>query len=241
VTLGRTKRLNTAIDAKAHARVQSVFSTYGLKTSEGLRIGLNVFAAALPVLARGGELVFRDTDGQERAYMFPFLDTNTPQVNLDRIRPREYYSCFISYNHGDRDFAQRLYEKLRLDGIDCWLDSHRMRPGDDMYDKVKEAIVEGDKVLLCCSKISLSSWWVDTELDIAFEKERRLLKQTGRKESVVIPLDLDGYLLLDEWTSGKAEQIRKRFAADFTDWKDSDERFEHEYNRLLETLRIDQE
>ena len=68
-----TKRLNAIISARQHAKLQAVFRRYGMKLSEGMRIGLNIFAAALPVLARGGEIVFREEDGSERTYMFPFF------------------------------------------------------------------------------------------------------------------------------------------------------------------------
>lgn len=67
------KRLNANISADQHAKLQATFRKYGMKLTDGMRIGLNFFAAALPVLARGGEIVFREKDGSERTYMFPFF------------------------------------------------------------------------------------------------------------------------------------------------------------------------
>ncbi len=68
-----TKRLTGYISRKRYAQLKELFQRYNLTISEGVRIGLNVFAAALPLLGRGGELVFREPDGAERAYTFPFL------------------------------------------------------------------------------------------------------------------------------------------------------------------------
>jgi hypothetical protein len=51
-------------------------------------------------------------------------------------------------------------------------DEKRMLPGDDIYAPVNGSIRIRDKVLWCCSKHSLSSWWVDNEIETAVEKQR---------------------------------------------------------------------
>jgi TIR domain/Pentapeptide repeats (8 copies) len=119
-------------------------------------------------------------------------------------RPFEFYSCFISYSHADQSFARRLYDQLQGRGIRCWLDEHQMRPGNDIYEEIDRGIRFWDKVLLCCSQASLSSWWVDNEINKAFEKERRLMKERGAKVLAPIPLNLDGF-----YASGRAARRRR--------------------------------
>ena len=36
-------------------------------------------------------------------------------------KPIEFYSCFISYSHADREFARLLYDTLQGRGVRCWL------------------------------------------------------------------------------------------------------------------------
>ena len=150
-----------------------------------------------------------------------------------------YYSCFLSHSHIDKDFARLLYEKLREHDIRCWLDERQMLPGDDPHDRIQEGIRLWDKFILCCSEHSLKSWWVDSELNRAFAKEQVLTRERGRKVLALIPLDLDGYLFSGDWQSGKATEVRSRMVSDFKNWRTNDAKFDYELERLIRALRAD--
>jgi len=96
----------------------------------------------------------------------------------------QFCSCFISYSHRDKVFAVKLHDALQSRGVRCWLDE-KMRPGDDIYEQVDRAIRLSDKVLLCCSESSLTSWWVDNEVVTALEKEQGLTRNSGNKVRVL--------------------------------------------------------
>ena len=113
--------------------------------------------------------------------------------------------------------------------------SFRLR--DDIYAEVDKGIRTWDKVLLCASKDSLNSGWVDREIDTAIEKEMRIRKERGKEVLAIIPLNLDGFLF--DWNGSHAAVIRKRLAADFTGWELDNKKFEDQLERVVKALRTD--
>ena len=151
--------------------------------------------------------------------------------------PLRYYSTYISYSRTDADraFALKLYERLKAEGVSCWLYDHDMKPGEVELDTSDRAIREAEKLLLCCSETSLTSWWVNDELGKAIEKERALWSEGHGL--VLIPLKLDDYLM--QWESGKASQVRERYPADFVGWQDDPQKFNVQLRRVLRALRVE--
>lgn len=177
-------------------------------------------------------------DGRPHYYKVAVIEAERILKELQIKPPIEFYSCFISYSHEDKIFAHRLHEALKIRDIECWLDEHKILPGDYFLSNIDEGIKKYDKFLLICSKKSLTSFWVDTEIDKALQKEKQLWKEQKKRILVMIPLDIDGYLH-KEWQDPKASILYTRLSADFTDWEYDDEKFLKQFEKLMIALRVD--
>jgi TIR domain len=153
----------------------------------------------------------------------------------------QFFSCFISYSSLDKPFAVRLHDALQSKGIRCWLDEKQLLPGDDISRELERGIHLWDKFLLCASKNSLTSWWVEDEIKTTLEKEKTLEKERGKPVRKLIPLNLDGYIQTEEWDFGVLRQrIKSRIAADFRDWENSTSNFDKQVDRVIKALRADE-
>ena len=93
--------------------------------------------------------------------------------------------AFISHNHRDKPAVKPLAARLRLLGVDVWLDSWEIRPGDTIPGKVNHALSVVDTVMVFWSENASNSRWVNTEWETA-------LTRSLDDDSVrVIPLLLD--------------------------------------------------
>lgn len=157
--------------------------------------------------------------------------------SLIEVSP-QFYSCFISYSHTDALFARTLYDALQERDIRCWLDEHQILPGDDVRDRINQGISIWDKVLLCCSEVSLGSYWVNTEVDKALKKEEGLWKSRGRKVLALIPINLDNFLF--SWESSRASVLTDRHAEDLVGWETDWDKFQRALERIKRALRVDE-
>ena len=151
---------------------------------------------------------------------------------IARIRgeqPIQLFSAFISYSHRDESFARCLYNNLQDKGVRCWFAPEDIKIGDRIRRRIDEMIHLNDKLLLILSENSITSNWVEKEVETAFEKER----ETG--QIVLFPIKLDD--TVDKTKAGWVADIRRsRHIGDFTNWENRNA-FEASFARVLRDLR----
>ena len=115
-------------------------------------------------------------------------------------------------------------------------------------------------MLLCATKASLTSWWVDGEMNRTFQKEARIMKERsqtpkstphpgplpdrggegGQKVLALIPPNLDGFLFSADYLGGKKAEITSRVAANFVGWEKDHALFDRELEKVIRALRTDE-
>jgi hypothetical protein len=145
------------------------------------------------------------------------------------MSPIEFYSCFISYSSKDQEFAERLYADLQNKRVRCWFAPEDLKIGDRLRPAFDEAIRVHDKLMVLLSESSVSSPWVEKEVETAFEKERR------EKRTVLFPIRLDE-AVMETGEAWAADIRRTRHIGDFRDWKNHDS-YKKAFERLLRDLK----
>jgi TIR domain/Pentapeptide repeats (8 copies) len=143
--------------------------------------------------------------------------------------PFQFYSCFISYASKDHAFAERLYADLQNKGIRCWFAPEDMKIGDRLRPRIDETIRVYDKLLLVLSKTSVTSQWVEQEVETALARER----QQGT--TILFPVRIDNTVMAIE--TGWPALIRNtRNIGDFRRWKTHGV-YQQAFDRLLRDLK----
>lgn len=143
--------------------------------------------------------------------------------------PIQYYSCFLSYSSKDYIFANRLKSELQNAGLRVWFAPEDLKIGGRIRDEIDRAIMIYDKLMLILSADSISSQWVEGEVESALEKERQTCK------AVLFPIRVDNSIF--NVNSGWAKLVKNsRHIGDFTSWKDHDS-FKKSFDRLLRDLK----
>ncbi|HHQ4505342.1 toll/interleukin-1 receptor domain-containing protein [Aeromonas hydrophila] len=118
-----------------------------------------------------------------------------------------YNSIFISYGGPDQEAATILNRDLKAVGVSTWFFPEDSIPGQKLHRMMHEGVNKHDKVLLICSRESLTRNGVLNEIERVLEREA---KEGGA--DILIPVTLDDYIF-NEWNPERAdiaEQLKTR-------------------------------
>ena len=160
-------------------------------------------------------------------------------INLYIGQGIQYYSCFISYNSQDQEFAQKLHDDLQDSSVRCWFAPEDFKGGRKIHHQIDEAIRVHDKLVVVLSEHSLQSDWVAHELKLTRKREKELGKQ------MLFPIRLVGYDVLRDWelfdadtVTDLAAEVRQYFIPDFSEWQDPT-KYQAAFDRLLRDLKTE--
>jgi hypothetical protein len=71
---------------------------------------------------------------------------------------------FISYNHHDRAWAEKLHQSLQALGYDVFLDHANLRAGGRWHDALNNELAESKSLVILWSKTGIESNWVHNEV-----------------------------------------------------------------------------
>lgn len=138
-------------------------------------------------------------------------------------------STFISYGAPDEEFARKLNEDLKENGVTTFFFPESASFGEKLHSMMR-GINKYDRIILICSEQSLNRSGLLYEIEKTLEREA---KEGG--ESFLIPVRIDDYVLNDWDPTHKymKEEVLNRVVADFSDKKT----YKKQFDRLLHALK----
>lgn len=92
---------------------------------------------------------------------------------------------FVSHSHQDKVPVRRIVSRLEDAGHDVWIDSLKLRPGDNIQRKIQQGLESADLLIVVVSKNSFRSPWVQQEFSAI------ALQQISKRERRIIPVKID--------------------------------------------------
>lgn len=94
-------------------------------------------------------------------------------------------SVFISYNHKDKEFVDKLSLKLVYHNVKVWKDEWNISVGDSFIDKIQEALEKASYICVVFSHSSIKSEWVSREINAG------LIREIEDKNLTILPIVID--------------------------------------------------
>jgi serine/threonine protein kinase len=126
---------------------------------------------------------------------------------------------FLCHSSSDKPAVRALYNRLKSEGADPWLDEKNLLPGQEWESVIPKAVRNSDIVIVCISRDSISKrGFVQKEIRIALD----VADEQPEDSIFIIPLRLEA--------CDVPERLRKWQWINFFE--------EGAYNKLMESLRI---
>lgn len=130
---------------------------------------------------------------------------------------QKYMRIFVSYSHQDEPAVDKIISRLEAEGHEIWVDSRKLRIGDNIQRKIQEGLAQADALLVVISHNSFRSRWVQQEFSAI------ALQQISKRESRILPVKID--------QSDVPSYLADRLYLDLSD------NFDAGLERLVEELR----
>ena len=99
----------------------------------------------------------------------------------------------------------------------CWAAFKDMKTGDRIRETIDQQIRLQEKVLVVLSLASITSPWVEDEVETALQEER----ESPERRTVLVPIKIDN--AVEDTSQAWAQKIKRtRHIGDFTQWDNAD-------------------
>ncbi len=122
---------------------------------------------------------------------------------------------FLCHASEDKSAARKLYNRLKKDGIDAWLDEQELLPGQDWQLEISKAVKASDAIIVFLSSQSVrKAGFVQKEiklaLDVAKEKpEGTIYFIPARLDDCLVPDSLQNYQWVNLFDNKGYERLLK--------------------------------
>ncbi len=89
---------------------------------------------------------------------------------------------FISHSHKNKDSAKMVYDYLKNNSAQAWLDENEILVGDSIPDKIQKGLDSSDFIIILLSKYSVKSGWVKREI------ESKLINEISTGKISILPV-----------------------------------------------------
>lgn len=141
-----------------------------LEAQDQLRDALRFYEAAISAARRIGD----------KAHETSITEEIIRVRGLIRLEEAKKMNVFISYNHQDRSFAERLANDLKAAGLPVWWDQWEIKVGQSIIQRVSEGISSSAYLVVVLSPNSVESDWVKREVGSA------LMRQLSAEKNITI-------------------------------------------------------